>query len=290
MRRTMQRRPEPEKPQPPARRAPGAPALACWLVLSAATGSARADAPLWELGAGAAALHVPHYRGSEQAHRWLLPVPYLVLRGKVFRADREGTRAVLLDTPRGHLDLSFDASPPLKSADNRARQGMADLATTVELGPKFNLMLARGDGWKLDLRLPLRAAFALDGGARRLGWTFAPLLHLDQRWQGWDLGLSAGPLAAGRCFLPTSTTWPRPMPRPREWPSRPAAVPGGWGVSASTARRLGPWWLAGHLRHDDLGGAAFRASPLVTQQRQFTLGLALGRVLWVSSQQVPERP
>jgi outer membrane scaffolding protein for murein synthesis (MipA/OmpV family) len=250
---------------------------------------ALADAPLWELGAGAAALQVPHYRGSDQAYRWLLPVPYVVLRGKVLRADREGTRAVLFETARSHLDLSADASPPARSRDNPARAGMPDLAATVEIGPKFNLVLGRGDGWKLDLRLPLRAAFALDGGLQPLGWTLAPVLHLDLRTQGWGLAFSGGPLAAGRRYhqhfygvAPAYATAARPA-------YAAAGGAAGWALSASAARRFGPWWLAGYLRHDALDGASFRDSPLVTQPRQLTLGVALSRVLWTSTTRVSER-
>ncbi|MDP2008507.1 MAG: MipA/OmpV family protein [Rubrivivax sp.] len=263
--------------------------LAAALTAPSAYAEAQAQAPLWELGLGAAALQVPHYRGSAQSHRWLLPTPYVVLRGEVFRADREGTRAVLFETARSHLDLSFDASPPTRSSDNRARDGMPDLAATVEVGPKFNLVLGRGDGWKLDLRLPLRAAFAIDGGLQPLGWTFAPVLHLDTRWQGWNLGLTGGPLSAGRRFhahfydvTPAQATDTRPA-------YSASGGTAGWGLSLGASRRVGPWWVAGFVRHDDLAGARLRASPLVTQTRQFTLGLALSRVLWVSERQVPEQ-
>ena len=131
---------------------------ACALALCAlAPTAARADQPLWELGAGAGTLHVPHYRGADQRHHWLLPIPYVVFRGEIFRSDREGTRAVLLDTERFDFDLSVDASPPLKSSDSRARAGMADLAPTLEIGPKLNLLLGKGPGWKLNLRVPVRA-------------------------------------------------------------------------------------------------------------------------------------
>ena len=266
-----------------------APGRGAWLALAAwAAAPAQADAPLWELGAGVAALQVPHYRGSAQAHRWLLPVPYVVLRGRVLRADRDGTRAVLFETERSHLDLSLDASPPARSRDNRARTSMPDLAATVEIGPKFNLVLGRGEGWKLDLRLPLRAAFALDGGAQPLGWTFAPVLHVDLRTQGWALAFAGGPLAAGRRYhghfygvAPAYATAGRA-------PYAAAGGAAGWGLSARAAYRAGPWWLAGYLRVDDLAGARIRASPLVTQPRHWTLGLALSRVLWTSATQVPQ--
>ena len=56
---------------------------------------AAATQPLWELGLGAAWVRMPHYRGSDQNHQWLLPVPYAVYRGQIFRATRDGARAVL---------------------------------------------------------------------------------------------------------------------------------------------------------------------------------------------------
>ncbi|MCK6435001.1 MAG: MipA/OmpV family protein, partial [Aquabacterium sp.] len=46
-----------------------------------ALGTAAHAAPLWELGIGAGMLRLPHYRGSDQSHLWLLPVPYVAYRG-----------------------------------------------------------------------------------------------------------------------------------------------------------------------------------------------------------------
>ena len=43
------------------------------------------EQPLWELGLGVGALRVPHYRGSDQDHGWVLPVPYFVYNGEVLK-------------------------------------------------------------------------------------------------------------------------------------------------------------------------------------------------------------
>ena len=66
----------------------------------AAMQPSRAEQPLWEAGLGIGTLRLPHYRGSDQSHTWVLPVPYVVYRGRIFKADREGARAVLLDADR----------------------------------------------------------------------------------------------------------------------------------------------------------------------------------------------
>ena len=64
------------------------------VVLLAAAGLARAaePKPLWELGIGAAGLHLPHYRGSDQSHNVLLPVPYVDLPWRHYQG-RPGRRA-----------------------------------------------------------------------------------------------------------------------------------------------------------------------------------------------------
>ncbi len=183
----------------------GGPAAAAALPLvlaaaltAAAPRAARADAPLWELGLGAGALRLPHYRGAEQSHTWLLPVPYFVYRGPVLRADREGARAVLLERGGVEVDLSVAAGAPTRSRDNRAREGMPDLAPTLELGPVAKWRLGEGAGWKLELRAPLRAVATLEGRPRHIGWTASPHLNLDLQWRGWDVGLLAGALWGDR--------------------------------------------------------------------------------------------
>ncbi len=251
--------------------------------------SARADLPLWELGLGLGALRVPHYRGSEQSHSWLLPVPYVVYRGEIFRSDREGTRAVLLDTAGFDLDLSLIAGPPASSADNRARTGMPDLAPTVEIGPQLKLMLAKGAYWKLDLRAPLRAAFALRSADAALGWTATPVLNLEFDVDGWNIGLQGGPLAASRRnhayfyeVAPAYAAATRPA-------YRAANGFAGWGATAAASRRLGDWWLAAYLRGDSVAGATFAGSPLVTQRNNLSMGVAASWVFKVSDERVADR-
>lgn len=252
-----------------------------------------AELPLWEAGIGAGALHVPHYRGSDQSHDWLLPVPFFVYRGAIFKSDRNGTRAVLLDTQRLDVDLSVAASPPAGQRDNRARAGMADLAATLEVGPNVNVVLAKGGqggrndiGWRFDLRMPLRAVFTVNAHPRAIGWTGTPVLNLDLDVQGWNVGLQGGPLLGTRrlhshfySVVPAEATAARPA----------YAAPGGyagWGLTASASRRVGDWWLAAFARTDSVGSAAFEGSPLVKQRQTTTFGLAASWVFKVSETRV----
>ena len=245
-----------------------------------------AIAPLWELGLGVGGLRLPHYRGSDQSHTLLLPVPYAIYRGKIFRATREGARAVLLDSDRVNVDVSVSASAPTNSADNRARAGMPDLAPTVAVGPNMNLTLARGSTWKVDLRLPVLAVFTLQRHSQTLGWTANPVLNLDTHWQGWDVGLQAGPMWATRqynaYFYDVAPAYATATRAAYSAPSGNA----GWRWTAGVSRRYGQFWLGGFVRGDSLSGAAFEASPLVKQRNALSFGLAMSWVFAVSDERV----
>lgn len=241
------------------------------------------EAPLWELGAGVATLQLPHYRGSEQSRAWSLPLPYFVYRGQFLRADREGARAVLLERNVVEIDLSVAGTAPARSDGNRAREGMPDLAPTFELGPNANLTFARGPDWKVELRAPVRAAFAVQGSPRHIGWTASPYVTAEWVQAGWEVGVRLGGLWGDRRFhgyvydvAPEYATGTRAA-------YRAASGSSGWQATAGASRRFGAWWVGGFVRADDVRGSAFDASPLVTQPRTWAAGIAVSYVFARSS-------
>jgi len=260
------------------------------LLLLAST-PAAADAPLWELGLGAGVLRLPHYRGSDQQHTWLLPVPYVVYRGEVFKADRDGARAQLFHREAFRLDFSASASAPTRSLDNQARQGMADLAPTLELGPNLNWTLQRGPGWTLDLRLPVRGALTLSRDPRWLGWIATPNLNLDTHPRpGWNLGLLAGPVFGSRA----QHGYFYDVPAADATATRPAyRAPGGfagWAATGALTHRDGTRWVGAFVKFDSLGGAVFADSPLVRQRQQWSAGVAVSWVFARSAARVDQAP
>jgi outer membrane scaffolding protein for murein synthesis (MipA/OmpV family) len=249
--------------------------------------------PLWELGLGVAGLRLPDYRGSDQYHAYALPLPYIVYRGQWLRADREGARALLVDTSRVKVDVSVAASVPTRSRDNAAREGMPDLAATGEIGPNVNVTLFRSADrrTKLDLRLPVRAAVTLQRSPKFVGATFSPNLNLDLAnvAGGWNVGLLAGPLYGNRRYHEhfygvddAYATAARPAYR----------APGGyagWQALAATSRRFGNTWVGAFVRHDSLAGAVFRDSPLVRSQHAVSAGVGVSWVFARSSELVTTR-
>lgn len=257
------------------------------LPLAGAAHAQASDKPLWELGAGAGALVLPHYRGADQSHVWLLPVPYVVYRGELFKADRNGARATLFDGERSELNLSLAASAPTRSDDNRARSGMADLDPTVELGPVWSYTLLRGEAHRVEVRLPLRAAFTVQSSPRHIGWVSNPQINLDHRWADWNIGLQTGPLFADRRFhayyydvTEADAVAGRPAYRSR-------GGYGGWQATAALSRNFGNYWLGAYVKADQIAGQAMGDSPLVRDRQNLSAGVAFAWIFARSSTRVP---
>lgn len=268
-------------------------AVLAGLLACAASATAQEALPLWEAGAGVSVVDFPHYRGSDQRHTFVLPLPYVVYRGDVLKVDRQGLRSLLFDSRRVELDLSVNGSVPVNSADNRARQGMDDLDPTLEIGPSLNVHLAgnEGDDTQLELRLPLRAVIASNfRHVRHAGWIFQPQLNLDVRHpfgaQGWNLGLAAGPIFSDRRYndyfygvSPADATADRPAYR----------AGGGYAGTqfiAALSKRFESTWFGAFIKADTLRGAAFEDSPLVRQRSSITAGAGFAWIFAISDRRV----
>jgi outer membrane scaffolding protein for murein synthesis (MipA/OmpV family) len=253
---------------------------------------ATRSAPLWELGVGAAGLSLPDYRGSGQRSGYLLPLPYVVYRGRFLRADREGARAVLLDTDRFEVNLSLNAGPPAHSRAGGARAGMANLPGSFELGPKIQATLWRGAGGsRLNLDLPLRAVYSIAGSPQRLGTVFVPNLDLGlATGTPWRLGLQAGALWGSRGlhqhYYGVSAADAVNTPALQRPAYEARGGYGGWLATAALSRRFDRTWVGGFVRHDHVGGAVFADSPLVRKTSHWSAGIGMVWVFAASDEQV----
>ncbi len=250
------------------------------------------DKPLWEVGIGAAGLVFPAYRGSEEYRNFVLPMPYLVYRGQWIKSDKDGVRGVFFDSDRAEINLSLAASPPVSSKDVDIREHMPDLKPSVELGPSLDIKLwqSAGQDSRLKLLLPLRGAFTLERDSRFIGWQFSPRLNLDidspPGLPGWTLGLVGGPVFGDRrqheYFYGVA-------PRYAE-AGRPAyEARGGYaGMQFLSAlwKRYPAYWVGAFVRYDNLHGAVFDDSPLVTQKSGFAGGVAVSWVFGESKTRV----
>ena len=241
--------------------------------------SAQVKRPLWELGLGAGALVLPDYRGSAHNQSYLSPLPYFIYRGTWLKADRDGTRALLFNSDRVELDMSLGATPPTRSREGTARAGMPKLPGTVEVGPNLNVLLmgSAQNRWRLEMRLPVRAAFTLQSEPRFVGTTFSPHLNLDigQVAGGWNIGLLAGPLFADAKNHGFFYSVESPYVTATRAAYRAPGGYSGWRALAATSRRFGSMWVGAFARYDQLSGAAFTDSPLVRRSSAVTLGVGV---------------
>lgn len=239
--------------------------------------------PLWEVGAGFAAIDFPMYRGSDERKSYLLPAPYLIYNGEVLQVSRERVRGLIFKQDRIELDMSMNGSVPAKGAN--ARKGMPDLDPTLELGPSLNFHLWYTEDKRntFDIRMPLRSVFSSD--FKRIdhrGWLFQPQLNLDFydiNRNGWNVGLVGGVIYSDRHYhayfydvAPQYATAERPAYH----------APGGYAGTQfifACSKRYPNHWVGGFAKWDSLKGAVFADSPLVKSKEYFTIGFAITWIL-----------
>jgi outer membrane protein len=269
-------------------------AAALLTVLLLASPAGAKEEPLLELGLGVGAIAFQDYRGSDTAHAYPLPVPYVIYRGKFLKADRDGVRGTLFNQDWVELNLSGNATTPVKN--DRARSGMPDLQSTVELGPSLNFHLFKSDDRlvKFDLRMPLRTAVTVESSPKFIGWTFTPQFALDLvdplGYAGWNAGFLAGPLFADHRYhdyfysvAPQYALNSRPQYQ----------ASGGYaGTQAITAlsKRFAKYWVGAYVRYDTLSGATFIDSPLVQRNSYWSAGFGFAWMIHRSTEmvQVPD--
>jgi outer membrane scaffolding protein for murein synthesis (MipA/OmpV family) len=257
----------------------------CW-----ASPALPKEEPLLEYGLGVGAVAFEDYRGSDTSHIYPLPIATLWYHGKFLKSDRDGVRGTLIDQDRVELNLSGNATTPVRN--DRERSGMPNLKSTLELGPALDLHLLRSDDarFKFDLRMPLRAAFTVESSPRVIGWTFTPRFNLDIAdplgFAGWNLGLLTGPLFAERRYhdyfytvAPQYATAARPAYR---------AVGGYAGTQsiAALSKHFAHFWVGTYMRYDTLSGAAFVDSPLVQRRSYWSAGFGISWTIHRSSTMV----
>jgi outer membrane protein len=270
--------------------------LLAWLaaLLSAAGAPAYAELrPEWEFGLGPTGLTLPDYRGSDESRGYLLPFPYLIYRGERFRVDRQGVRGIFFESDRIEINLSVNATPPVDSDDNRARQGMPHLDPTIEIGPRVDvrLMSDRVEEWALEFRVPVRAAIATDlSHTKGVGFVLSPHLSLTVRptigGAKWNLGAQAGPLFATREYHEYFYGVGQDVATPERPVYQASSGHSGAYALVSLSRRFPRFWLGAFARYDALKNAVFEDSPLVRRDYAFMAGIALAWVFAESSKKV----
>ena len=235
--------------------------------------------PLWEFGAFGGLASTPAYPASTERSSRALVLPFLIYRGEVLRIDRSSVAALVLHTDDYEFDVGFAGSLPASSNDIAARNGMPDLGTLIEFGPRLKMTLARPTpGSRVRLEVPVRAVLEFNSGVHGQGVSFEPELVYETRdfSAGWRLSANAS-LVFGDSQLnnyfygvsPQFATAARPT-----YDAQAGLIATRFGLS--TAKDLTPdVRVFGFVRYERYDGAANRASPLFLQSEGASIGLGL---------------
>ncbi len=257
------------------------------LALSAMPATAQ-ELPLWEVGAFGFAATTPAYPGSSDRSTRGLVLPYVIYRGEVFRADQEGVGARLFRSDKVELDVGLAGSLPANSDDVEIREGMPDLGSLLEFGPRLKINLYRPTASsRVRLELPLRAVIEMRGGARGQGYTFEPRLSYEVRGERarWtmdaNVSLVAGDRKINGYFYDVAPAYVTPARPGYEADAGLMLVR----LGLSGSRLINPdLRLFGFVRYESYATAANRDSPLMRQDHGASAGVGFAWTIRRSAQ------
>lgn len=250
--------------------------LKYFLVLSAIYSSgllAEQTLPQWEAGIWFGGISIPDYRGSNERQEYALPLPYFIYRSERFQFSRQGVKGLLYQGENVHIDVGGKVNLPVDSDKNAARTGMSDLDVALSIGPTMHYQVYKKEHSSLSLQLPLRAALSTDiRHTAYRGFTLSPAIVLRQQAQ-WNSAVSLAFLFSTRpyneYYYDVSDNDVR-LGRARY---QADSGYGGIRLSLITRRTFKKYSLGGFARYDNLRGATYEESPLVTQVNNVTVGL-----------------
>ncbi len=235
-----------------------------------------------EVGLGVGALVTPDYRGSKTYRSYLLPVPYIIYRGKLIRSDRDGVRSDLFRSDQLEFTLSLAGSFQPDSDKNERRVGMPGLDSTVELGPALNINVT-GDTLreKWMLTLPVRAVLTLGRGSpEHIGWLAEPQLSYRFRRDSWNWTFRTGPSFASDAYHEYYYGVGSEHVRADRAQYDARGGYSGFNTQLALSRRTDNVWYGFFVRYYNLKGADFIDSPLVEVDQGGSGGFAVSWILY----------
>jgi outer membrane protein len=251
--------------------------------------------PLWELGAGIGVLNAPYYRGSKTEASIVLPVPYAIYRGDIFKVDREeGVRGMLFQSERVNVDLSFAGNIPVPDTEDSARTGMPSLDALLEFGPELEINLWRSEKRNQNIwfKIPYRLVFSIgDPLMEYQGWTLSPYINYKINVRQSDAlmrySISLGPIFADSKYHDYFYQVSPEYVTPERQAYQASSGYSGSRITVSISRNSKKYFAGIFARYDNLDNAVFVDSPLVETNDYFIFGVAFAWIFVNSETRVP---
>jgi len=255
--------------------------------------SADTEKSLWEIGLFNGAAQIPHYRGSDEYNWYVVPLPYVIYRGQIIQADREGVKGIFFKTKSFESSLSISGNPPV-DGDNDAREGMPDLDAMFELGPSLKWhftgdFLPQSDALYAQIALRAASSIAFDSGVdlsylglhADISLSYANQSFLKKQEIGFGGKISAdfADKDLNSYFYDVEQQYVR---SDRHFYASDTGY-AGFSLSGWMQKKLTDALSLGvYSRWDNISGAVYEDSPLVKEKNNFTVGCALTWKIWES--------
>ncbi|MGX1110833.1 outer membrane protein [Pseudoalteromonas sp. MBR-15] len=236
-----------------------------------------------ELGAGVFYADIPHYLGSDESEKYLLPVPYFRYQSEKMAIDRNNFTGYLWQHENLHLDLSAGVGLAVDSKDNKAREGMDDLDWVFELGPSLNYYVIGEPNSKEHMYFSLfvRKAIATDfGDVDDIGWRYGPSIYytiplLEQAHSQFSVAFRGNVNFATERYLDYyyAVNEIESNATRQIYASRSGFS--GADVSIGLHFDTPNYWLGGFVKYHHLANSQQHASPLVKQDYNVSIGFGV---------------
>ncbi len=240
----------------------------------------------YEIGLGGIATSMPGYVGSDESSVFAAPFPYFWYQSDRVTVDRNALQGKMWQTENFKLELSAGGSIPVKSGDNKARQGMEDLDWIGEMGPSLMWFLSGKDEDrdKTYLDLGIRGAMASDfRNYEFLGYIVEPKIAYEK-------GINSDTFGkidfVAKLSLPYSSAkfhdYVYGVDQQYATADRPAyeAESGFDGVrlAMGISARKENLWYGIFTKYYNISSASFADSPLVKKKQSYVVGVAVAYI------------
>ena len=238
----------------------------------------------WELGVGLGSVYGPDYRGADEYRSFTSVIPYIVYHGKFIRSDREGVKAQFFSSDNIDFSLSASAYISPNSDENKRRENMPYLGSTIEFGPSINIRLTGDDlrsGWQLQL--PWRAVFAVGGSSNKMiGSVIQPQLAYQQKFSSWYLRYRTSVMFGSNAYHDYYYSVDAQYATPNRPEFHATSGYSGFINELALSRELDvadiKTRVAFFIRYDNLANVKFNESPLFASENVWRGGMAF---IWV---------
>jgi len=230
--------------------------------------------PQWEAGLWVGGLSVPDYRGSSETRAYILPLPYFIYRSERLQVNRRGVKGLLYQSENVHINMGGQLNLPVDSDKNAARAGMADLDAALSVGPTLHYKVYQKTSYKLSFRFPVQTVFSTDiRHIKYRGFTFNPSVFLSRKKAQWNSHISLAFLFSTRPYNEYYYNVSENDARPNRARYQAKSGYGGISLTLITQRKFKKYSIGGFARYENLSGATYKESPLVTKVDNVTVGL-----------------